>query len=149
MDFPGVSFGPGVEIPQPQLVNLYGCSLGAEVMVAAFVEIGPGVTVGPKTRIQAHAFIPKGVTIGANCFIGPRVTFCNDKYPPSGVITGITVEDDVVIGAGATILPGVTISKGAKIGAGAVVTRDVPLGATWVGNPAQELRRSDGYRTAV
>ena len=91
--------------------------------------------------IEAFCFIPDWVTIGNNVFIGPRVTFTNDKQPPSfGKHWARTiVEDFVSIGAGAIILPGVTLHKECLIGAGAVVTKSVPAGETWVGNPAKKL----------
>jgi len=114
-------------------------------MIAAFVEVGRGVVIGNRVRVQAHSFIPSGVVIEDDVFIGPRVTFTNDKEPPSrrGDWSTIQtrVESGAAIGAGAVILPGVTIGQGALIGAGAVVTRDVPPGAVWVGCPASEIRQ--------
>jgi UDP-2-acetamido-3-amino-2,3-dideoxy-glucuronate N-acetyltransferase len=105
--------------------------------VHSHVWIGNNVQIGERCKIQAFCFIPEGVTIGNDVFLGPRVTFTNDKYPPSPNWSKTIVEDDVSIGAGAVILPGVTLHKGCKIGAGAVVTKDVPEGQTWVGNPAK------------
>jgi UDP-2-acetamido-3-amino-2,3-dideoxy-glucuronate N-acetyltransferase len=105
--------------------------------VHAFVWIGKNVYIGEGCRIQAFAFIPEGVTLGDNVFIGPHVTFTNDKHPPSVDWSETVVEDEVSIGAGAVILPGITIQAGATIGAGAVVTKDVPAGWTVKGNPAR------------
>lgn len=105
--------------------------------VHAFVWIGNGVVIGDRCRIQAHAFIPEGVSIGNDVFIGPGVTFTNDRYPPSTNWAKTRVEDMVALGAGAIILPGVTIHAGATVGAGSVVTKDVKAGATVMGNPAR------------
>ena len=106
-----------------------------------FIFIGDEVEIGDNTNIQEFVFIPNGVTIGDNVFIGPHVCFTNDKYPPSkGKYWAKTlVEDDVVIGANATILPGVILKKGCKVGAGSVVTKDVQEGQVVVGNPARPL----------
>jgi UDP-2-acetamido-3-amino-2,3-dideoxy-glucuronate N-acetyltransferase len=140
---------PTVKVWHPELVNLYGCQIEADCNIGAFVEIGCGVTIGKGCRVGAHSFIPEGVTVGNNVFIGPGVRFANDKHPPSGRETWkalhTVVEDKVSIGMNATILPGVKLGRGCMIGAGAVVTKDVPEGATWVGIPAQELKRPDGY----
>ena len=113
--------------------------------VGAYTEIGPHVEVGKNTRIGAMCFVCEGVRIGADCFIGPRVTFTNDKYPPSGKDKwqDTRVEAGAAIGAATTILCGVTIGKRALIGAGSVVTTDVPAGQVWCGNPARYLRDRD------
>lgn len=115
--------------------------IGLHCVIHAFVWIGPDVRIGSHCKIQAFAYIPTGVVIGNNVFIGPRVTFTNDKYPPSSgrEWASTIVEDDVSIGAGAVILPGVTIGKGAVVGAGAVVTKNVSAGTTVVGNPAKKI----------
>lgn len=115
--------------------------IGDEINIGNFSEIGDGVEIGDRTRIGAFAFIPEGVKIGKDVFIGPRVTFTNDKHPPSGKANwGKTViEDEARIGAAVTILPGVRIGSRALIGSGAVVTRDVPPGETWVGVPAKKI----------
>ena len=106
-----------------------------------FVFIGDEVVMGENVNYQEFVFIPNGVTIGDNVFIGSHVCFTNDKYPPSKGKhwAKITVEDDVVIGAAAVILPRVTLGKGCKVGAGAVVTRNVEAYTTVVGNPARLL----------
>lgn len=122
-----------------ELSNIGECEIGDESIVHSHVWIGDNVKIGDRCRIQAFTFIPTGVTIGNDVFLGPRVTFTNDKYPPSKEWKDTIVFDGVSIGAGAIILPGITLGKGCKIGAGAVVTKDVPEEETWVGNPARKL----------
>jgi UDP-2-acetamido-3-amino-2,3-dideoxy-glucuronate N-acetyltransferase len=143
-----VVLGEGVVIAQPELVNLYGCVIGAETRIGAFVEIRRTATVGKRCKIQAFAFIPEGVAIGDGVFIGPHVCFTNDLFPravdgdgrPLGAgdweIVPTVVEEGAAIGANATILCGVTIGAFALVGAGAVVTRPVPRHAIVAGNPA-------------
>ena len=114
--------------------------IGRESKIHAPVWIGPDVKIGWGCKIQAFVFIPTGVTIGNNVFIGPHVCFTNDKNPPSGKWTDTIVEDNVKIGAGAVILPGCHLRKGAVIGAGAVVTREVAENRMVVGNPARIIR---------
>ncbi|MFA7099482.1 MAG: acyltransferase [Eubacteriales bacterium] len=133
-----------VNIWHKDKVNIYGdCKIGKNVNIGAFVEIGPGVEIGHDTSIAAFCFIPSGVKIGHNCFIGPRVTFTNDKYPPSGEENWLktAVLNKASIGAGSTILPGVIIGYDAKVGAGSVVTKNVPAGATVCGNPAKIINK--------
>ena len=107
--------------------------IGAGTTIHAFCWIGPNVSIGERTKVQAFTFIPEGVSIGSDCFIGPRVTFTNDKHPPSLDWRETIIEDQVSIGASVTILPGVTIGYGAKIGAGALIIHDVSPGAEVVG----------------
>lgn len=124
-------------------VNLYGCRIGRECRIAAFVEIQRGVTIGDRCKVEAFAFIPSGVTIEDEVFVGPRATFTNDLHPHAvgdWSITPTLVKKGASIGAGAIVVCGVTIGEGAMVGAGAVVTRDVPPGATVVGNPARVVK---------
>jgi acetyltransferase-like isoleucine patch superfamily enzyme len=144
-----VKLGKDVTIPQPQLVNLYGCTIKDGVKIGAFSEIQRDVTVGKNSKIQSFVFIPSGVTIGSGVFVGPHVCFTNDKNPRAvdekgnlltdkdWEITKTIVKDRAAIGANATIICGVTIGEGALIASGAVVTKDVPPGAIVFGNPAK------------
>lgn len=134
-----VKLGKDVKIPYPELVNLYGCDIGDGCFIGPFVEIQNDVKIGAQSRIQSHAFVCSKVKIGKGAFISHGVVFINDRYPirrnPKDWEETI-VEDDVVIGSNATILP-CRIGKGAIVGAGAVVTKDVPAGKTVSGNPAK------------
>jgi UDP-2-acetamido-3-amino-2,3-dideoxy-glucuronate N-acetyltransferase len=125
-------------------VNLYGCKIGRECKIAAYVEIQRGVVIGDRVKVEAFAFIPSGVTIEDEVFIGPRATFTNDLHPHAvgdWEITPTLVKKGASIGAGAVIVCGVTIGENAMVGAGAVVTKDVPPGAVVVGNPAHQIVR--------
>ena len=125
-------------------VNLYGCKIGVDCKIAAYVEVQRGVRIGDRCKIEAFAFIPTGVTVEDEVFIGPHAVFTNDLHPKATgdwEIVPTTVKKGASIGAGAVIVCGVTIGENALVGAGAVVTRDVPPGATVVGNPAQEIKR--------
>jgi acetyltransferase-like isoleucine patch superfamily enzyme len=134
--------GEGTKIWHPELVNIYGCLIGRDCNIGCFVEIGPEVVVGNRCKIQTKAYLPKGIRLEDDVFIGPGVTFLNDKHPPSngewGECTTI-VKEGASIGGGALILPGVTIGRRAVIGAGAVVTKNVGDGETVVGVPARCL----------
>lgn len=136
---PDVILGKGVKIWHPKLVNLYGCTIGDETTIGAFVEIGQGVQIGKRVRIACQCFIPEGVTIYDDCFIGPGVTFCNDKYPPSyGLSWGKTIVGErVSIGAGSVICPGLVIGCDSMVGAGSVVTKNVAPWTLVYGNPAR------------
>lgn len=125
-------------IYKPELSNIQDCTIGEGCKIHSHVWIGNGVVIGDRVKIQAFSFIPTGVTIEDDVFIGPRVTFTNDKYPPSGKWSNTIVKKGASIGACATILPGITIGENAKVGAGAVVTKDVPPNTTVVGIPAKE-----------
>jgi UDP-2-acetamido-3-amino-2,3-dideoxy-glucuronate N-acetyltransferase len=144
-----VKLGRDVAIFQPDLVNLYGCEIGDETKVGAFVEIRKGVKIGARCKIQAFAFIPEGVTVEDGVFIGPHACFTNDRFPaaintdgslkrPEDWKTETTrVREGASIGANATILCGLTIGRHALVAAGAVVTRDVADYAVVAGNPAR------------
>lgn len=131
--------GHGCMIWFQDLSNIGVCEIGTGCIIHSHVWIGDGVKIGNKVKIQAFSFIPKGVTIQDNVFIGPHVTFTNDKYPPSGGKgwAETLVKQGAVIGAGAVILPGITIGENAKVGAGAVVTKSVPDNVVVCGNPAK------------
>jgi UDP-2-acetamido-3-amino-2,3-dideoxy-glucuronate N-acetyltransferase len=141
-----VTLGRGVVIFE--FVNLYGCEIGDESRVGAFVEIQRDVVIGRRVRVQSHTFICSGVRIGDDVFVGHNVTFINDRHPSvEGARTGTwtleptVVESRVSIGSGAVILCGLTIGEGARIGAGAVVTHNVPPGALVAGVPAKALSK--------
>ena len=138
----------GREVVIFEFVNLYGCEIGDESRVGAFVEIQRDVVIGRRVRVQSHTFICSGVRIGDDVFVGHNVTFINDRHPSvEGARTGTwtleptIVEPRVSIGSGAVILCGLTIGEGARIGAGAVVTHNVPPGALVAGVPAKALTK--------
>ncbi len=134
-----VKLGKNVKIPHPDLVNLYGCEIGDNSFVGPFVEIQSNVKIGKRTRIQSHSFICSKVTIGNDVFIGHSVVFINDRIPvhrdPKDWEETI-IEDKVVIGSNATILP-CKVGKNALVGAGSVVTKDIPRDKIVAGNPAK------------
>ena len=128
-------------------VNIFGCKIGKDCKIAAFVEIQKGVTIGDKCAIEAFAFIPTGITIEDEVFIGPHVCFTNDKKPravnPGWKVVPTTVKKGASIGAGSIIMCGVTIGEKAMVGAGSVVTKDVPANTLVIGNPAKEVGKVD------
>ena len=122
--------------------NVYrGARIGKRVQIGCFSEIGNQVEIGDDVRIGAMCYIPTGVIIQRGAWIGPRVTFTNDRYPPSPKADweSTTVKEGARLGAGVTIICGVVIGQGALIGAGSVVTGDVPAFQTWAGVPAKRL----------
>jgi acetyltransferase-like isoleucine patch superfamily enzyme len=146
-----VKIGEGVSIPQPELVNLYGCTIGDHSKIGAFVEIQKNAIIGAFCKISSHTFICEGVTIEDEVFVGHGVRFINDRYPRAAVDGRLQTEDDwqvvktlvkqgASIGSGAVIRCGVTIGKKAFVGAGAVVTKNVPDFAVVAGNPAQIIK---------
>jgi acetyltransferase-like isoleucine patch superfamily enzyme len=144
-----VRLGKGVQIYHSSLVNLYGCSIGADTKIGTFVEIQKNAMIGARCKISSHSFVCEGVVIEDEVFVGHGVMFTNDRYPRATNDTGAlqteadwAVEPTLVrrrasIGSNATIVAGVTIGEGALVGAGAVVTRDVPDHAIVAGVPAR------------
>jgi len=150
---PDVKLGSDVRLGK--FLNLYGCDIGDETRIGAFVEIQKNATIGRRCKISSHTFICEGVTIEDRVFVGHGVMFINDSYPrattPAG---GLQSADDwkveptrvragASIGSGATILSNVDIGENAIVGAGSVVTRDVPANVIVAGNPARVLRTLD------
>lgn len=158
---PNVRMAADVGIAYPDLVNLYGCSIGEGTKIGPFVEIQKNATIGARCKVSSHAFICEGVTIEDECFVGHHVCFINDRYPRA-TATGGKLQTDAdwtvvptrvcrgaAIGSGAVIMCGVTIGQNATIGAGAVVTRDVPAGWVVAGVPATTLENSTGSVSAA
>jgi UDP-2-acetamido-3-amino-2,3-dideoxy-glucuronate N-acetyltransferase len=123
-------------------VNLYGCEIGENTKIDAYVYIEEGVRIGNNCKIRPFVFIPTGVTIEDNVFVAPGVMFTNDKYPRANgawKLLETRVRESASIGAGCVINPGVTIGRNALVGAGAVVTHDVPDNSIAAGNPARVI----------
>jgi acetyltransferase-like isoleucine patch superfamily enzyme len=151
-----VAIGPDVKLGQnvklSKFINLYGCEVGENTKIGAFVEIQKNATVGKNCKISSHTFVCEGVTIEDGVFIGHSVTFINDSYPRATAEDGqLQTESDwkvektlvkkgATIGSGSTILANVVIGENAIIGAGSVVTKNVPPNAVVAGNPAKILR---------
>jgi len=141
----------GKDVKLSTFINLYGCEIGDETKIGAFVEIQKNASVGKRCKISSHTFICEGVTIEDNVFIGHGVMFVNDMYPRATAGDVLQTEQDwkvektlvkkgATIGTGVTVLANVTIGEDAIVGAGAVVTRDVPPRTIVAGNPARVLR---------
>jgi len=147
---PDVKLGRDVQLSE--FINLYGCEIGDETKVGAFVEIQKNVTIGKRCKISSHTFVCEGVIIEDNVFIGHGVTFINDPFPRATTVEGSLqtesdwkVERTVVkkgasIGSGTTVLSNTSVGENAIVGAGSVVTNDVPANSIVVGNPARVLR---------
>jgi acetyltransferase-like isoleucine patch superfamily enzyme len=145
----------GKDVRLSQFINLYGCEIGDDTRIGAFVEIQKNAVVGKRCKISSHTFICEGVVIDDNVFIGHGVTFTNDMYPRATTADGslqteanwkvkrTVIRKGASVGSGATILCNISIGENAIIGAGSVVTRDVPDNAIVAGNPARVLRYID------
>jgi len=147
---PNVKLGRDVKLSK--FINLYGCEIGDETKIGAFVEIQKNASVGKRCKISSHTFICEGVTIEDNVFVGHGVTFINDSYPRATSAAGelqtekdwrverTLVKKGASVGSGSTILANVTIGEDAIVGAGSMVTRDVEPKTIVAGNPAKLLR---------
>ena len=151
-----VAIGPNVKLGRnvkfSKFINVYGCEIGDETKVGAFVEIQKNAKIGKRCKISSHTFICEGVTIEDNVFIGHNVTFVNDTYPRATAPTGeiqtekdwkvetTLVKEGASIGSGVTVLSNVVIGEHAIVGAGSVVTKDVPPYGVVAGNPARLIR---------
>jgi acetyltransferase-like isoleucine patch superfamily enzyme len=145
-----VKLGTGVRLSR--FINLYGCEIGDETKIGAFVEIQKNASVGKRCKISSHTFICEGVLIEDNVFIGHGVTFINDSYPRATSASGqlqteadwkverTVIKKGATIGSGATILANISIGENAIVGAGSVVTKQVPPNSIVAGNPAKILR---------
>jgi acetyltransferase-like isoleucine patch superfamily enzyme len=148
---PDVKLGRDVKLSK--FINLYGCEIGDETKIGAFVEIQKNAVVGKRCKISSHTFVCEGVTIEDNVFVGHGVTFINDSYPRATTAEGglqteadwkverTVVKKGASIGSGSTILSNISIGENAIVGAGSVVTKDVPANTIVAGNPARVLRQ--------
>src|SRR5712672_2467637 len=149
---PSVKLGQNVKLSK--FINLYGCEIGDETKIGAFVEIQKNASVGKRCKISSHTFVCEGVTIEDNVFVGHNVAFINDSFPRATTDGQLQTEADwkvertlvkkgASIGSGCTILANITIGENALVGAGSVVTKDVPPNSIVAGNPARVLRYID------
>lgn len=148
----------GKDVRLSKFINLYGCVIGDNTKIGAFVEVQKNAYIGKHCKISSHTFICEGVTIEDNVFVGHNVSFINDTYPRATAANGqlqteadwkvepILVKKGASIGSGSTILSNVTIGENAIIGAGSVVTKDVPANTIVAGNPARVKRKVQGAR---
>jgi acetyltransferase-like isoleucine patch superfamily enzyme len=153
---PDVKLGRDVRLSK--FINLYGCKIGEETKIGAFVEVQKNAVIGKQCKVSSHTFICEGVTVEDNVFIGHGVTFINDSYPRATTQDGsLQTEQDwkveptlvkkgASIGSGTTILSNLVIGENAIVGAGSTVTKDVPANAIVAGNPARVLRMLDPLR---
>ena len=155
---PDVKLGKGVKLSK--FINMYGCEIGDDTKIGAFVEIQKNASVGRQCKISSHTFVCEGVTIEDNVFIGHGVMFINDIYPRATANGQLQTEADwkvertviksgASIGTGATILANVTIGENAIVGAGSVVTKNVPANCIVAGNPAKVLRKIESAVEAL
>jgi UDP-2-acetamido-3-amino-2,3-dideoxy-glucuronate N-acetyltransferase len=155
---PDVKLGKGVKLSK--FINLYGCEIGDDTKIGAFVEIQKNASVGRQCKISSHTFICEGVTIEDNVFVGHGVMFINDIYPRATANGQLQTEADwkvertvikngASIGTGATILANVTIGENAIVGAGSVVTKNVPANCIVAGNPAKVFRKIESVVEAL
>jgi acetyltransferase-like isoleucine patch superfamily enzyme len=147
---PDVKLGQGVKLSK--FINLYGCEIGDETKIGAFVEVQKNAHIGRRCKISSHTFVCEGVVIEDEVFVGHNVAFINDSYPRATTTDGglqtekdwkvekTTVKKGASIGSGATILANIVIGEQAIVGAGSVVTKDVPARSIVAGNPARILR---------
>ena len=146
----------GKDVRLSKFINLYGCAIGDNTKIGAFVEVQKNAYIGKNCKISSHTFTCEGVTIEDNVFVGHNVSFINDSYPRATAANGqlqteadwkvepILVKKGASIGSGSTILSNVTIGENAIIGAGSVVTKDVPADTIVAGNPARVKRKVRG-----
>ena len=156
---PDVKLGTNVKLSK--FINLYGCEIGDNTKIGAFVEIQKNAQVGKNCKISSHTFICEGVTIEDQVFIGHGVAFINDSYPRAATAEGTLqteadwkveatlVKKGASIGSGCTILCNITIGENALVGAGSVVTKDVPPNTVVAGNPARVLRKLESVSPQV